>query len=211
MEHSAFRKLFLETINNRENPYHPLVWINGEPEIGLGTYIGGFSELNAKGARLIIGNDCDIDNNTKGILKELEKCKFRNNLKAVVVLGKDSPHINSVVTIARSLSYNVEVKIGVNNMAEIMADSDLAIGASGSTTWERCCLGLPTIQIVTADNQRTIAKLLAKKGAIRFCESVTQVVNFVDNFSDWAPNTSLTAQQVVDGLGVERVVSKVMT
>ena len=153
----------------------------------------------------------DIDNNTKGILKELEKCKFRNNLKAVVVLGKDSPHINSVVTIARSLSYNVEVKIGVNNMAEIMADSDLAIGASGSTTWERCCLGLPTIQIVTADNQRTIAKLLAKKGAIRFCESVTQVVNFVDNFSDWAPNASLTAQQVVDGLGVERVVSKVMT
>jgi len=60
MKHNAFRKLFLETINNRENPYHPLVWINGEPEIGQGTYIGGFSELNAKGARLIIGNDCDI-------------------------------------------------------------------------------------------------------------------------------------------------------
>lgn len=57
---NIFKKRFLETINNRENPYHPLVWINGDPEIGQGTYIGGFSELNAKGARLIIGKDCDI-------------------------------------------------------------------------------------------------------------------------------------------------------
>jgi len=60
MKNNLFRKLFLETINNRENPYHPLVWINGEPEIGQGTYIGGFSELYAKGAQLIIGKDCDI-------------------------------------------------------------------------------------------------------------------------------------------------------
>jgi len=152
----------------------------------------------------------DINNDTKGILQELMKCKFKNSLKVIVVLGKDSPHIDSVATISKTLPYNVEVKVDVNNMAEIMANSDLAIGASGSTTWERCCLGLPTIQIVVADNQRTIAKLLAEKGVIRFCDSVAQVAGFVDNFSDWAPNASLTAQQVVDGLGVERVVNKVM-
>lgn len=42
------------------NPYHPFVWINGEPEIGEGVYIGGFSEINAKGARVSIGDSCDI-------------------------------------------------------------------------------------------------------------------------------------------------------
>ena len=60
MELDEFKSLFLRTVRNRDNPYHPLVWINGEPEIGLGTYIGGFSEVNAKGARVTIGRNCDI-------------------------------------------------------------------------------------------------------------------------------------------------------
>ena len=47
-------------MQNQDNPYHPLVWINGSPEIGDGTYIGGFSEINAKGARVRIGCQCDI-------------------------------------------------------------------------------------------------------------------------------------------------------
>ena len=60
MQQSEFRKLFLDTIDNRENPFHPLVWINGDPEIGEGTYIGGFSEVNAKWAQVVIGENCDI-------------------------------------------------------------------------------------------------------------------------------------------------------
>lgn len=56
----SFRQQFLDLINNQDNPYHPLVWINGTPQIGAGTYIGGMSEVNAKGAKLVIGNDCDI-------------------------------------------------------------------------------------------------------------------------------------------------------
>lgn len=60
MDADAFKSLLLQTIHNRDNPYHPLVWINGDPVIGPGTYIGGFSEVNAKGARVSIGRDCDI-------------------------------------------------------------------------------------------------------------------------------------------------------
>ena len=60
MDAAEFKQRLLQTIHNRDNPYHPLVWINGDPEIGSGTYIGGFSEINAKGARVIIGCDCDI-------------------------------------------------------------------------------------------------------------------------------------------------------
>lgn len=60
MKDIEFKKLFLKTVHNKDNPYHPLVWINGDPEIGHDTYIGGFSEINAKGAKVIIGHDCDI-------------------------------------------------------------------------------------------------------------------------------------------------------
>ena len=60
MDAQEFRSRFLETIHNKDNPFHPLVWINGDPEIGEGTYIGGFSEINAKGARVTIGRRCDI-------------------------------------------------------------------------------------------------------------------------------------------------------
>lgn len=42
------------------NQFHPLVWIVGEPHIGVGVYIGGFSEVNAKYARVEIGDGCDI-------------------------------------------------------------------------------------------------------------------------------------------------------
>jgi acetyltransferase-like isoleucine patch superfamily enzyme len=59
-EEQAFRSRFLDLIDNQDNRFHPLVWINGDPEIGEGTYIGGMSEVNAKGARVLIGKDCDI-------------------------------------------------------------------------------------------------------------------------------------------------------
>lgn len=44
----------------KENPFHPLVAINGEPEIGKNVCIGFFSEVNAKGAKVKIGDNCDI-------------------------------------------------------------------------------------------------------------------------------------------------------
>lgn len=47
-------------IDFKPNRFHSLVWINGEPEIGEGTYIGGMSEVYAKGAKVKIGRNCDI-------------------------------------------------------------------------------------------------------------------------------------------------------
>jgi acetyltransferase-like isoleucine patch superfamily enzyme len=44
----------------KENRFHPFVWIVGEPQIGEGVYIGGFSEVNAKDAHVVIGDFCDI-------------------------------------------------------------------------------------------------------------------------------------------------------
>lgn len=60
MTKAEFQKLFTELTDIRENPFHPLVWIDGEPEIGENVYIGGMSEINAKGAKVVIGDNCDI-------------------------------------------------------------------------------------------------------------------------------------------------------
>ncbi len=60
METGDFGRLFSELTHFRENRFHPLVWILGEPEIGENVYIGGFSEINATGAKIRIGEHCDI-------------------------------------------------------------------------------------------------------------------------------------------------------
>jgi len=51
---------FSQLTNFPANRFHPLVWIVGEPQIGKGVYIGGMSEVNARGARVSIGDFCDI-------------------------------------------------------------------------------------------------------------------------------------------------------
>lgn len=60
MEINEFQELFAASTDFRKNRFHPLVWINGEPEIGENVYIGGMSEVNAKGARVVIKDNCDI-------------------------------------------------------------------------------------------------------------------------------------------------------
>jgi len=51
---------FSELTNFKSNRFHPLVWVVGDPEIGKDVYIGGFSEVNARGANVRIGDNCDI-------------------------------------------------------------------------------------------------------------------------------------------------------
>ena len=109
------------------------------------------------------------------------------------------------------MQWRTVVKVGVNNMAEIMANSDLAIGAAGSTSWERCCLGLPTIMLVLANNQQVIASALEDAGAARTFDinileaeplAFDQVIkSVVPKMKDM----SKAASKVTDGLGALRL------
>lgn len=108
----------------------------------------------------------DKDNITTQILKGLQKSALPEHCKITVVMGSTAPWIQSVINQAASMAWQTEVKTGVSNMAQLMANSDLAIGAAGSTSWERCCLGLPTIMIILAENQRKIAQNLEQANAV---------------------------------------------
>ena len=95
----------------------------------------------------------DADNVTEQVVKELETCNLPRDINIIVVMGRFAPHLEIIKAKVDNLPYKTEVKVDIGNMAKIMANADIAIGAAGTTTWERCCLGLPTLQIVIAKNQ----------------------------------------------------------
>jgi UDP-2,4-diacetamido-2,4,6-trideoxy-beta-L-altropyranose hydrolase len=91
-----------------------------------------------------------------------------------------------------------------------MAASDLAIGAAGTTSWERCCLGLPALTYIYADNQREVARNLETVGAIGVWENTSELKEHLEEFLHDASlyqRAVAAASAVCDGLGVERVVS----
>lgn len=91
--------------------------------------------------------------------------QLRNPAIAVdVVIGKTHPALEEIQRTCQLYGYQCHIE--ASNMAELMAAADLAIGSSGATSWERCCLGLPTICLTQADNQVAIAEGLEAHGAI---------------------------------------------
>ncbi|BBQ52669.1 MULTISPECIES: acyltransferase [Aeromonas] len=60
MKQDEYKQHFYDLTAFKDNPYHPLVWILGTPDIGENVYIGAFSEVNATGANVVIGAHCDI-------------------------------------------------------------------------------------------------------------------------------------------------------
>jgi acetyltransferase-like isoleucine patch superfamily enzyme len=60
MLNKIIQKIFTKFTTFKANPFHPLVWINGNPKIGKNVVISGFSEINANHANVTIGDNCDI-------------------------------------------------------------------------------------------------------------------------------------------------------
>jgi UDP-2,4-diacetamido-2,4,6-trideoxy-beta-L-altropyranose hydrolase len=88
------------------------------------------------------------------------------SLTVDVVLGPSAPGLPVVRSLVDRHRDAFILHVGTEAMAELMTGSDLCFGAAGSTAWERCCLGLPTVLTVIADNQREIAARLVDEGAV---------------------------------------------
>lgn len=113
----------------------------------------------------------DINNITGAILTALRSCDLPTEVKVSVIMGATAPHIAEVCSTAKNSPWPVEVDWGVNNMAERMVRADLAIGAGGGTSWERCALGVPTLLVVLADNQLFASESLLASGAVDLIDS----------------------------------------
>jgi len=83
-----------------------------------------------------------------------------------VVLGSAAPRLARVQKRVETMR-RTRLHVETDSMADLMAAADMALGAAGGTSWERCCLGLPAFVTVLAENQLGTASALGAVGAAR--------------------------------------------
>ncbi len=128
-----------------------------------------------------------------------------------IVLGGNASHLKRITEAIRS-DARTHLHIDTPTIAKFMAVADLAIGAGGTTTWERACLGLPAIVAAIADNQRDNVRALAEAGAALsitigdgYAERLMDAVSSLKTDPRKMTSMSRAASELVDGKGVERV------
>jgi len=156
----------------------------------------------------------DSGNLTGVVLSVLERLTCLKLSQVDIVMGPNAPHIATIKKEAESSNMNVSIMSDVHDIAKLMCQADIAFGTGGTTSWERCCLALPTILTVDADNQRKIAQQLQqKKVAITLFPSTNLEEELMSaTKAILVPETykvmSKCASEVCDGRGVERVVQE---
>ncbi len=101
---------------------------------------------------------------TEKFLKALSREDLGDVVETTVIVGSANERAGRLVDFAGDLR-GVVIEGPTRKMAEHMARADLMIGTAGTTTWERCCLGLASVIVSVAQNQHVIARETARAGA----------------------------------------------
>ena len=160
----------------------------------------------------------DPDNITLKLMSSIIQLKALNiitsHLQLHLVMSSAAIHLSDIQEFIQEHSW-ITLHINSENMAKLMVNADIAIGGSGSTAWERCCLGLPTLSIEIAENQALVSNNLSQHGVIinlgtikvltpeRIISSLTTLINTPEVYQ----KMSEKCFQVSDGKGASRVVS----
>jgi UDP-2,4-diacetamido-2,4,6-trideoxy-beta-L-altropyranose hydrolase len=163
---------------------------------------------------LIFFGGVDADNYTGRAIEALYEIDIPE-LHVDVVIGAQHPCREQIKAACEQHSFICHVQ--TNRMADLMAAADLAIGAGGSATWERCCLGLPTFAICTAVNQKKQIADAAQNGFL-YTPSLGTVWTAVikNHITALLENENLRwlissrAMQAVDGRGVLRIIGNLV-
>jgi UDP-2,4-diacetamido-2,4,6-trideoxy-beta-L-altropyranose hydrolase len=140
-----------------------------------------------------------------------------SHLAVDLVVGANNPHADSLAAQAAARA-QTRLHGPRRHLADLMAAADVGIGAGGATTWERCCLGLPSLVVSVAENQRPSCSVLAAAGVIAYLghwDQVTVATLRQALASLTAEPTSLQALSsaglaLVDGHGARRVVAALL-
>ncbi len=140
-----------------------------------------------------------------------------SGLQVDLIAGGSNPRFEALQTKCLGMP-NLQLHRQVQDMAAMMQQADLCLGAGGTTTWERCCLGLPGVVIAVADNQVVITQNVAALGAQRYLGesakvTASDIASALQSLLGDAESASVLAglrqagMALVDGLGVQRVVA----
>lgn len=162
--------------------------------------------------RLLISlGGADPGNVTLSVLQQLESISLHQLSNVDVVVGNAYPHHLELQAFVENSSLPVNMHTQVTNIGELMLYADLAIGAGGSSAWERCAMGLPSIAIGIAANQAIVLQGLQEAGAALVLNNPAQFhVDFagcwqqLNRVSDYLA-MSEKAAALVDGAGASRV------
>jgi RimJ/RimL family protein N-acetyltransferase len=86
-----------------------------------------------------------------------------------IMIGGKARHLSELRRLADAHPQSLRVQADVSEVAKLAAAADIAIGAPGSGTWERATVGLPSLMVLIAENQRPNAAGIAAAGAGKIC------------------------------------------
>lgn len=146
-----------------------------------------------------------------GITGRVAAALADSGLALDVVVGAGAPSLPALRTMAAE--GRVTLHIDTDDMAGLITRADVCVGAGGSSVWERACLGLPTVTLILADNQRDMAMKLDAAGVTvaldarwpglegRLRDALGRLV------ADDVLRAGMSARsaELCDGLGAERV------
>jgi UDP-2,4-diacetamido-2,4,6-trideoxy-beta-L-altropyranose hydrolase len=161
------------------------------------------------GKILVFFGGVDADNYTSLAIQALAELNTKQQVD--VVIGAQHPKREQIQQACANRGYVCHVQ--TTRMAELMAEADLAIGAGGSASWERCCLGLPALLMAMADNQIGIAKSLDSINACSYVETnntknlitIQKAIAYLLSTPSEIHILSQQAFMLVDGEGASRV------
>lgn len=150
-------------------------------------------------------------------LKTLQILARRSELETIsVIMGGSSLHYETVMNYCQDKP-RLHCYHAPDHIAELMLSADLAVGAAGTTAWERCACGLPSVAVIQAENQRQISHELARVGVMTCLEIDEMTAGIELHIDDWqndkvhyaeAVNRCLT---ICDGQGSARVAAHLLT
>lgn len=134
-------------------------------------------------------------------------------LEVTLVCGAAGETINEITAHAATRIHECRLMHSPDDMAQLMAQADVAITASGSTLWETAFMELPSITLILAENQREVGEGMQAADAtesLGWHEQVTsdQIARALEDLLHDAPlrdRMRAAGRRIVDGLGSQRL------
>ncbi len=174
---------------------------------------GALHRRQSAGIRNVLINFGASDPLGRAVLAAQATLSALPDATVTVVAGAGSPHRRALDDIAAEAPARFRILDAVADMAALMAEADVAIGAAGHSSWERCALGLPTIVLPTADNQRDNLKALVSAGAAEHVDDahvsvdgIARKLKVLAGDPERLTALSRNAAQLCDGRGAIRIV-----
>ncbi|WP_082565108.1 UDP-2,4-diacetamido-2,4,6-trideoxy-beta-L-altropyranose hydrolase [Acidovorax sp. Root568] len=137
----------------------------------------------------------------------LDACRAAGFVGLIEVVSTSAnPRLDALREVCAADS-SVMLTVDQSDLSAFFARHDLQIGAGGGATWERCCVGAPTVALVMAANQSAVVAGLAELGAVRSADEATLPGVLRELIADPTARLVLSerAAALVDGRGAQRV------